>query len=196
MLLRHSLLYLLGRGLPGIIGFLTLAVYTRLLPPELYGRYALVLAGVGLANAVLFHWLRLGLLRFLPAHRDRPGPLPATLLTGYAAMAALVLPLAALAALLAPDAAWRGLILLAVPLLWAQAWHDINLSLLRARLAPTRYGILSLTKAVLALLGGTALILLGLGAAGPLLGLVVALLVPSLVLMRAAWRGGGGGGKG
>jgi O-antigen/teichoic acid export membrane protein len=189
MLLRHSLLYLLGRGLPGVIGFLTLAVYTRLLPPELYGRYALVLAAVSLANAVLFHWLRLGLLRFLPAHRDQPGLLLATLLTGYAAMAGVAVVLGGLAALLAPDAAWRGLIVIAVPLLWAQAWHDTNLSLLRARLAPSRYGLLSLIKAVLALAGGTGLILLGLGAAGPLLGLVVALLVPGLVLMRGDWRG-------
>jgi O-antigen/teichoic acid export membrane protein len=191
MLLRHSLLYLLGRGLPGVIGFLTLAVYTRLLPPELYGRYALVLAGVSLANAVLFHWLRLGLLRFLPADRDRAGPLLATLATGYLAMAGLALLLAALALLLAPDAAWHALILIAVPLLWANAWHDIDLSLLRARLAPTRYGLLALAKAVLALLGGTTLILLGLGAAGPLIALTLALIVPSLLLTRGEWRGVG-----
>jgi hypothetical protein len=34
MLLRHSLLYALGRGLPGIVNFLAIAVYTRLLAPE------------------------------------------------------------------------------------------------------------------------------------------------------------------
>jgi O-antigen/teichoic acid export membrane protein len=189
MLLRHSLLYLLARGLPGVIGFLTLAVYTRLLPPEQYGRYALVLAGVYLANATLFHWLRLGLLRFLPAQGDRPGPLLATLLAGYVAMAGLALALGLPAALLAPDAGWRALALIALPLLWAQAWHELNLNLAQSQLAPTRYGILALSKAVLALAGGTALILFGLGAAGPLLGLTLALVVPTLVFSRAAWRG-------
>jgi O-antigen/teichoic acid export membrane protein len=189
MLLRHSLLYLLARGLPGIIGFVTLAVYTRLLPPEQYGRYALVLAGVSLGNAILFQWLRLGLLRYLPAYGDRPAPLLATLLTGYAAMAALGLAFGGLAVVFAPDAAWRSLVLLAVLLLWAEAWHEINLTLLRSQLAPARYGVLALTKSVLALAGGTGLILLGLGATGPLLALTVAMLVPSLVFARAAWRG-------
>lgn len=189
MLLRHSLIYLLARGLPGVIGFLTIAVYTRLLPPELYGRYALVLAGVSLAHAILFQWLRLGLLRFLPAYGDRPAPFLATVLAGYAAMAGLGLVGGAVAVVLAPDAAWRGLVLLAVLLLWTQGWFEINSNLLRSQLAPARYGALALSKAVLALAGGTGLILLGLGAAGPLLALALAMLVPTLVFTRATWWG-------
>jgi O-antigen/teichoic acid export membrane protein len=189
MLLRHSLLYLLGRGLPGVIGFVTIAVFTRLLPPELYGRYALVVAGVSLANATLFHWLRLGLLRFLPAYSDQPAPLLATLLTGYGAMVGLGLAFGGLAFVLAPDAVWRGLVLLALPLLWAQAWFELNLCIMQSQLAPTRYGVMTLAKAVLALAGGTGLILLGLGAAGPLLALILAMLVPTLIFAPAAWRG-------
>lgn len=188
MLLRHSFLYLLGRGLPGVIGFLALAAYTRLLPPELYGRYILVLTGIRLANAVLFQWLRLGLLRYLPAHSEQPVPLLATLLTGYLAMAGLCLALGGVAVLLAPDPAWRGLILVAVPVLWVQAWFDLNLNLAQSQLAPTRYGVLTVAKAVLALAGGIGLILLGLGAAGPLLALAFAMLLPSLVLMSGTWR--------
>ena len=191
MLLRHSLLYLLGRGVPGVIGFLTLGVYTRLLPPELYGQYALAVAGATLTNAILFQWLRLGLLRFLPAYGDRPAPLLATLLAGYVAMAGIALGIGALAYLFAPDATWRGLILLTVPLLWAQAWFELNLNLSQSQLAPRRYGSLALAKAVLALAAGTALILLGLGAAGPLLALILAMLAPSLILSGAAWRGVG-----
>ena len=41
-LLRHSFIYLFARGVPGVINFLAIAVYTRLLPPEEYGQYALV----------------------------------------------------------------------------------------------------------------------------------------------------------
>lgn len=189
MLLRHSLLYFVGRGVPGVIGFFTLAVYTRLLPPELYGRYVLVLAGVSLATAVLFQWLRLGLLRFLPAYGDQPGPLLATLLRGYGAMAGLGLVLAGLALVLAPDPTWRGLILLALPLLWVQGWFDLNLNLMQSQLAPTRYGVLMLVKAVLALTCGTGLILLGFGAAGPLLALILAMLLPGLVSAWTVWWG-------
>ena len=189
MLLRHSLLYLLGRGLSGVIGFVALAIYTRLLPAELYGRYALVVAAVNLAYAVLFQWLRLGLLRFLPAYGDRPEPLLATLLAGYGIMAGLGLAIGGLTGLLAPDAGWRGLALVAVLLLWTQAWFELNLNLAQSQLAPTRYGLLALAKAVLALAAGTGLILLGSGAAGPLLGQTLGMLLPGLVLARVAWRG-------
>lgn len=187
MLLRHSLIYLLARGFPGLIGFLTLAVYTRLLPPELYGRYALVVAGVTLANAILFQWLRLGLLRYLPSYAEQPAPLLGTVLTGYLAMAGLALGFGAFAVMLAPNTVWQRLVLLALPLLCAQAWHEINLTLLRSQLAPARYGVLDLTRATLALAGGTGLIMLGLGAAGPLMALTLATLVPSLVFTGATW---------
>jgi O-antigen/teichoic acid export membrane protein len=133
--------------------------------------------------------MRVSLLRFLPAYGDQPGPLLATLLVGYAAMAGVVLALGLLGSLLAPDPGWRLLILLAIPLLWAQAWFDLNLHLAQSQLAPTRYGVLSLAKAVLALAGGTGLILLGLGAAGPVIALAFAMLLPSLVLMGRSWRG-------
>ncbi len=36
------------------VTLLAIAVYTRLLPPEEYGQYALIIAWVGLGNAVLF----------------------------------------------------------------------------------------------------------------------------------------------
>ena len=189
MLLHHSLLYLLGRGLPGVISFLTIAVYTRLLPPDAYGQYALVLAGVFLANTTLFHWLRLGLLRFLPAFSESPATVLSTLRAGFGAMAGAVLLVGLPASFFAPDATWRLLAMLAVPLVCTLAWFELNLNLAQSRLSPGRYGFLSLTKTLLALAGGTGLILLGFGAAGPLLALILATLLPSLVLMGGAWRG-------
>jgi O-antigen/teichoic acid export membrane protein len=66
MLWRHSALYLLARGLPGVVSLAAIAVYTRLLGADEYGRYALVIAGVGLGNKLVFEWLRLSLLRFRP----------------------------------------------------------------------------------------------------------------------------------
>jgi O-antigen/teichoic acid export membrane protein len=188
MLLRHSLLYLLSHGLPAIITMVAIGVYTRLLPPDLYGQYALILAGTLLANSVLFQWLRVSLLRFLPAYGEQPAPLLAALRVGYVAMAVLVLVVGLSASLLAVDEQWRYLILLAIPLIWIRGRFDLDLGIAQSRLAPARYGLLALSRSVLALAGGTAFILLGLGAAGPLLGLTLAMLVPSLVLMGGEWR--------
>lgn len=63
MLLRQSLAYLPGVALPPLFAFLTLVVFTRLLEPAQYGRYALVLASMELARRVGFNWLKLGYLR-------------------------------------------------------------------------------------------------------------------------------------
>ena len=188
MLLRHSLLYLLSHGLPALITMVAIGVYTRLLPPDLYGQYALILAGTLLANSVLFQWLRVSLLRFLPAYGEQPAPLLATLRVGYVAMAGLVLVIGLAASGLAVDEQWRYLILLAIPLIWVRGRFDLDLSIAQSRLAPLRYGLLAFSRSVLALAAGTAFILLGLGAAGPLLGLTLAMLVPSLVLMGGEWR--------
>lgn len=189
MLLRHSVIYLLARGLPGVINFLAIAIYTRLLSPEDYGRYALVIAGVGFFDVVFFQWLRLALLRFLPAHLEDPKPLLSTVLAGFTLLALLTGGLGVLLAFLWPDITWRGLILLAVPLLWAQAWFELNLELARSKLQPWRYGLMSGLKAVSALGFGMVLVLWGVGAYGPLLGLLLGMLLVGLLGARRDWGG-------
>lgn len=189
MLLRHSAIYLLARGIPGIINFLAIAIYTRLLSPDEYGRYALVITGVGFFNVVFFQWLRLSLLRFLPAHLEDPKPLLSSVFASFIMLALLTGGLGILLALLWPDPTWRGLILLAVPLLWAQAWFELNLELARSILQPWRYGLMSGLKAVSALLLGGLLVLSGFGLYGPLLGLLVGMLLVGFLEMRRNWTG-------
>ncbi len=63
---RHTAIYLAARGLPGILAFLALPLFTHLLSPAAYGRYALVLATVNLLNALLFQWLRLASCAICP----------------------------------------------------------------------------------------------------------------------------------
>lgn len=189
MLIRHSALYLMARGLPGVVNFLALAVYTRLLTTEDYGRYALVVSGVGFLNVVLFQWLRLSLLRFLPAYLESPSPLLGTLLAAFWGIVLLSGVVGLGLALLWPDPTWRGLILLAVPLLWAQAWFELNLELVRSKLQPWRYGLASGLKSVSAVVVGAALAVWGLRAFGPLIGLLIGFLIAGLGLARQEWRG-------
>lgn len=189
MLLRHSAYYLLARGVPGLVNFVALAVYTRLLAPEDFGRYALVLVGVGLANVVIFQWLRLVLARFLPANRDAPERLLGTILALFLMLAVTVTGLGAIVALWWPDPIWRSLIALAVALLLAQAWFELNLTLAAAKLQPGSYGRLLGSKAVIALAIGGTLAWIGLGAVAPLAGLLGAHLVAFALFGFAAWRG-------
>lgn len=63
-----------------MINFLAIAIYTRLLVPEDYGRYVLVIAGVGFFDAVSFWQLRLSILSFMPAYEKDYRPLLPTVL--------------------------------------------------------------------------------------------------------------------
>jgi len=189
-LLRQSAVYLLARGLPGIINLLVIILYTRLLSPDDYGLYALIIAIVGLTNSVIFQWLRLGLLRYLPVYLDKTDLLLSIVLKIFLW---LVLITGAVALMVLPffwsNSVWRGLIFMTLFLLWGQGWFELNLELVRVKLKPFRYGIISMFKAVIALGLGTVLIYFDLAAYGALLGLVVGLFLSATLFGRQEWRG-------
>ena len=189
MLLRHSAQYLLASGLPGLVNFLAIALYSRLLSPDEYGRYALVIAGIGLINVVFFQWLRLALSRFLPAHLENPKLLLSTILAGFSAMVLLTGGIGLLLSYLWPDQTWKWLMLLAVPLLWTQAFFEISLSLNAVKLLPQRYGLINGVKAISALAIGAVLIVWGLGPYGPLIGLLLGMLLSIALWGRTEWNG-------
>lgn len=189
MLIRHSLYYSIARGLPGLVSFAALAVYTRLLSTEEFGRYALVLAGVGLANVVLFQWLRLVLTRFLHAHKDHPKRLLSGVLALFLTLGASVAVIALFSVWWWVDPEWQGLAALAVILLHTQAWFELTLALAAAQLRPGWYGRMLITKVTLALAVGSLLAWVGLGTAAPIIGLIVAQVVTFAVLGATAWRG-------
>lgn len=187
-MLNHSALYLLARGAPGILNFLALALYTRFLLPEDYGRYGLIIAGVSFLNALTFNWLRVGLGRFYPAHLKDPQVLLSTLAFGLLGMIAVTSIAGVIAIVFWPDPSWRSLVSLGVVLLWAQAWFEMNLELARAQLSPGRYGIISFLKSVLALSIGLGLVFVGFKAHGPLLGLIIGMLAVSLLSLKYEWQ--------
>lgn len=183
---RHSLGYVIARGLPACINLLAMALYTRLLAPEDYGQYALVIAGVGLANMVLFQWLRLSVLRFLPAHEQRQDAFFSTVATGYLVLAAVAALMGLILFVLAPDSFSRGLIVLGVCLLWVQAFYELNLGVTVIQLAPARYGLLAIVKTLAATLIGAGLAWAGFGAKGLIAGLLIGMLV-AVALRARVW---------
>ncbi len=189
MLVRHSAIYVLARGGPGLINFLALVLYTRLLTPEQYGQYALVLAGLGLAQVVGFQWLGLCLARFLPANRDAPERFLSEIKFLFAVLALVFSAVGLVVALLWPDPVWQRLVALAVPLLTAYAWFELNLIHAAAALKPSLYGRINLTKSAVALALGSLLAWLGLGAYSPLWGLLLGVSLATLVSGRRVWRG-------
>lgn len=189
MLLRHSFYYLFARGIPGLVNFAALALYTRLMAPEDFGRYSLVLAAVGLVDVMVFQWLRLVLGRFIPAHREHPESIQATTLALFLTLATAVLIAGGAAGLLWPDPILRGLIAIAVSLTLVQAWLQLDLTLASAQLQPGRYGYLMGTKSLLAIIVGAWLTWVGLGAYGPLTGLILGSVLAWFFFGLRMWRG-------
>lgn len=189
MLLNHSLMYLFARGVPSIVGFVTIIVYTRLLTPEAYGQYALVVTGAIVVNAVLYQWLSASLLRFLPQYQDNVTELMSSLLQGFLFVSLLVGIIGFSAVLIWSESAWGGLIAVGAVLSSAQAWFSINLELVRSRLQPTRYGIMSLIKSVVALGLGSFLVSIGYEAYGALAGLFLGFSFAAIWASWGQWRG-------
>lgn len=189
MLLRHGFAYLFARGLPGLVNFAALAVYTRLLAPADYGRYSLLVAGVSMVGVVVFQWHRLVLARWLAARQDDPQRFLGEILRVFGVLALAVAGVGLILAAAWPDPVWQRLLGLAVLLLIAQEWVELNLILAAAQLSPARYGRVLGAKTVVALAVGALLAWLGWGAFAPMIGLVVgcALAVPAFGL--APWRG-------
>ena len=180
MLLRHGAMYVVARGAPGIISLVAISVYSRLLSPEAYGQYALVIAGVGLANKLLFEWLRLSLLRFLPGYQAQRAMFVSTLFAGFASLLLLTAVLGGAALVVMSDPVWLKLTLIGLPLLWIQALFDVHLEFQRSQLSPITYGIMTVSKAILAFSFGVVLVWVGFGAIALLIGLMVGLLLPLL----------------
>lgn len=183
MLFRHGLQYLLARGLPGVLNFLAIAIYTRLLNPEEYGVYTLTIATVSAADALLLHWLRLALLRFLPKAEPGDNSTPATILRIYALLTVAVGGVAAVAAVVVlADPFMRQIVLLGALLFAVQGAFELTVERERSELSPKRYGMYAGVKSVVALAVGAGLAAAGLGAVGLLIGLALAMIFPLLIL--------------
>lgn len=189
MLLKHTFAYLFARGLPGLVNFAALMLYTRLLDPEQYGKYALVIALVSMAGVIAFQWLRLVVGRWWPKEQHDPKAFLGRSLLIFLTLSAVSIAVSAIAAILWPDPSWALLIFFGSFLLVAQQWLELNLMLATMEFSPGRYAKLLGAKSVLALLIGGALAWAGWGAWGPLLGLFVASTIVVPMFGHDLWQG-------
>lgn len=196
MIGRHSLLeltfsYLPARLLPGLINLLALGLYTRILDPAAYGRYALVIVVVNLAQALIFRWLRLALLRRYSGEEsgDDLGRLISTVWGSYVASGAITATVWSLVVVFAPlpptleTSFGFGLLLLL-----SQAAFEITLTLQMASLRPSRYMLYALTRSLVAL--GAAYVLIvsfRLQEEGVILGMSLGTLLP-VIMDLPSWR--------
>jgi len=178
--------YVLATGVPAAVNFLALTIYSRLLTPAAYGTYSLVLATVGVANALAFQWIRAAARRYLPEDATR-AELLAALRRVYAVLIAAAALGTVVFAIVRPEL--RLLAALGLGLLVVQAWFELNLEILLADLQPGRYGVMTLSRALAGLAIGVVLVRAGFGAFGVLMGQAVGYLLPAAWATPRLWRG-------
>jgi O-antigen/teichoic acid export membrane protein len=186
---RHTAIYLLARGLPGVIAFLAIPIYSRLLAPSGYGKYALVLATVNLLGALFFQGLMLALVRYLPAYRDEPLRLKSTLLTAALALVAVGAIVVAVLCAIPGLKVGPAVVVATWLLLGGQQLFDLFCEYARAQIRPWRFMGLQLGRALLATILGAVFIAMGGGWMGAVVGTMVGNLLPAVVAYRRDWTG-------
>ncbi|MNU81107.1 Polysaccharide biosynthesis protein [compost metagenome] len=177
MFWRGVLGYLPANVMQGVIGFLTIIVFTRLLSPEDYGRYALALSVMTLAHVATFSWLEAAMARFWAAQREGADMAShfASLYRTAFIVTAFFLPLAGLAVWFWPmPAEFRfplGVALIGIPV---RCFAKLAQERYRAAGDVRQAATLDIWNTVAGFVVGAAFALGGAGGASPLAGLLIA----------------------
>ncbi len=185
----HAFAYLLARGLPGIIAFLTIPLFTRYMAdPADYGRYALVLATVNVLNALLFQWLRLSLVRYAAVYRDDPATLKSTLMTIVILLNLFIGAVMLILAAIPPLDSIRPMLLPIWLVLMVQSVYELCCEYSRAIIRPWHFMVLQLMRSIAFVGLGLALIIMGWAWQGPLAGLTVGMGIACVYSLLMNWR--------
>jgi len=191
MYFKGLLGYLPANIVQGVVGFATLTVFTRILSPDDYGRYALAFGAASLAQTLCFTWLEAAMARFYPAEgRDDPAA-PGLFGTVYRLHAAVIVAFTVLVAvglMLWPD---QGPLKAAIGFsLGCVAFRSLVKLVQEQRRAEGRVMQASVIDMVQTMGGfamGIGCAWLGLGGASPVVGLGLAALVMLPFIARQDW---------
>jgi O-antigen/teichoic acid export membrane protein len=183
---KHTGIYLLARGLPGLISFAAIPLFSHMLGPADYFKCAAAMGASDLVNSLAFQWLRLSLVRYLPAHKSDPKTLKGTLLISEFLLIAAMFAVGALLCLMPFSAPWRIVIFPCCALTAVQAVFDLFLEHTRSNLRPWRYMNLQVVRATLSLAVGAALAV-RFGWWGPVIGSIIGIGIPSVIAYVLEW---------
>ncbi len=185
MLFKNSSIYMLAKVVPGIMAFVALSVYTHLLTPQEYGVYTLIFSAAMFIHSAIFNWLPVGMMRFWPGGTYTDKAFISTLGVLYfrvcipAIVIAFLLWITGVGSFtyIAP-----GLLMLA-----GFAVLMVGQQLQSAQMLPSRYALMTISYAVLALSLGSAMAYFGFGPIGVILGTATGMLVPAAIFSARSW---------
>lgn len=186
-MLRLSLVYFLIRGANGLLSVLALALLSRFLTSEDYGRYALIVAASAVIATVGFQWINVAVARFYAVSAGQRGPLIYEALRFYGVM---LFPLTIVMVVLVGLPPWPWMspnvgILVGLGAL-GLAIHALGLQFANAVGVPKVYSEITLIRSLVGLGLAVSLVLLGFSAEGAAAGFAVAAFL-SVLAIRQVW---------
>jgi O-antigen/teichoic acid export membrane protein len=176
---RDLIRYIPAAVIPFILGFIAVALYTRLLSPSEYGFYTLVFSTALFIETLAFSWMNQSILRYYERYRQNGAEFFfGTHIFGFLVIAAvttgvLLIILPALAGVL--DRRLYALAFLLPLVVFCQAGAKLMFVFERVRRESVRYSFQLSTHSVVKLLGSLAFIcFFGMQAGGILLGIALA----------------------
>ncbi|PZO03957.1 MAG: polysaccharide biosynthesis protein [Alphaproteobacteria bacterium] len=169
--------YLPAQIIQGVVGFLAIIVFTRLLSAEDFGRYALAFSIFSLTHVVVFTWLEAAMARFW-ATETTPEGMASHFVSLYRAafvLTAVFVPLAGLVIWFWPmDITLKTAVAVGLAGIPIRCLTKLGQERRRAAGEVTSAARLDMFISVGGLVAGVALALAGAGAAAPLAGLLIA----------------------
>ncbi len=177
MLVRHVLGYLPANVVPAMTAFAAVYVYTRMLSPEDYGVYSVILSVTLLCQAVFYYWLQIGATRFYArAEIDRDMPAFSGTIYKGTVLSSVLMSVIYVAVLLLwtfPANLLVGL-WLGLPLVLARGLVSVNQAFNRGGAKVLRYNLVECSQNLLGLVLGVFILMVRHdGAHGVLIGLIV-----------------------
>ncbi|WP_424931112.1 lipopolysaccharide biosynthesis protein [Amaricoccus macauensis] len=151
--------FFLSRVAAALIALITLLVLTRLLAPEEFGRYNMIVASGTICQQLLFSWIISSITRFHSAEEFGGRVLSVSLGAIFAAVA-LILPVTIVGYLLIP-APMDGFFLLSAAFAISTALHEFVLAALRVEKMGRTFAVATLLRPVLATSLAAGLVLAG-----------------------------------
>jgi O-antigen/teichoic acid export membrane protein len=187
-MLKHTTLYFGVRAVNGVLGLATLSLLTQWLAPADYGRYALGASAIAVGASILFQWLNVSVSRFHGRGEETDARLLSEAARMFALIAGGVLLVAAAIVLARGEdlAIGRGFALAVALGGCAMGLHNLHLQIVNSRSQPLRYGLITSTRAAVALLGAALALRAGWGVTGVLMALTVGCVV-AVGLFGARW---------
>lgn len=183
--------YLPANILQGLIGFGAIFVYTRLLSPEDFGRYALAFSVMTLAHVVTFSWLEAAMARFWAAQKTPQDMADhfASLYRTTLVLSLIFLPLVFIGCWFWPmPDSYRVPIMVALVGIPVRCLAKLAQERFRAAGAVSKAAGLDIWITLSGFAVGVAAAFSGVGGASPLLGLLVAPLFALPFILPGEWK--------